>query len=695
MREIEFVALDCETTGLDSERDNIIELGAVKFSINENLDSFDSLFHSPTRIPQFVERLTGIQNADLEGAPKFEEKREEFQKFCGEKILVGHNLKFDLDFLAASDLDLSSNSVFDTFRIAGLILPRGESLALENLSQKFGITHDDAHRALADAEATRDLLQVFVQIAKSFSQEKWKNILSLNGEGWVKNFAELVQNPEFKSKQYEAEGSQATEVRQEVVERLVTKFQDGEGLLEITASSADIFAASKKLEKPTAIFFANSFEVREFGSAGIFAPKNYVDPTKLDNFLSRELSETELIFAAKLILHEGSTFHDINLTRAECLLFDFIAAEEQTKELPEFFVSDHASLPVLANAPHLKIVADAISLPENIARANSLILDFPTLEELAQPNLEKLQIWWGVLGLLIREAAPRFGKVNLSEVTSLSHFAKAIEIGKSFLEVVEETLPPKVTMALRKFLTLDPEFRSVIRSNAMGEITLVIEPLKIVLPENSNSIFLDAAAEAGDDFRFAKKTLQLPEGCATEKFEASGELPRFLVADDTPEPASPQFFPAVEKFLLKELPQLGGITAVVFPNRMDAGNFAERAMAEFSFPTFFRKLPTAEKLAELEKAVVILTTGSKVFPSRLNNFVSVKLPFIVRDDADWQTETLPATVLRFKKMWANFADSDVAEKFLALDPRLLHKAYGQDFLAAIPQEFESISISKQ
>ena len=128
MQEIEFVALDCETTGLNSERDNIIELGAVKFSFAENLASFDSLFHSPTRISQFVERLTGIQNSDLKNAPQFAEKREEFQKFCEGKILLGHNLPFDLDFLAAAGLDLHQNSAFDTFKIAGLVLPRGESL---------------------------------------------------------------------------------------------------------------------------------------------------------------------------------------------------------------------------------------------------------------------------------------------------------------------------------------------------------------------------------------------------------------------------------------------------------------------------------------------------------------------------------------------------------------------------------------
>jgi hypothetical protein len=221
----------------------------------------------------------------------------------------------------------------------------------------------------------------------------------------------------------------------------------------------------------------------------------------------------------------------------------------------------------------------------------------------------------------------------------------------------------------------------------------VIEPVEPLLPDLSESILLDAATDAGDDFRFAKKLLQLPESVETTSIVAMGELPRLFVVDDAPDPAAPQFFPAVEKFLLKNLPQFSGVTAVVFPNRMEAGNFAERATAELDFPVFFRKIPSPQKLVNLEKAVVILTTGSKFFPPRLSNFVSVKLPFIVRDDADWQTETLPATVLRFKKMWANFANSPLAEKFIALDPRLLGKPYGANFLRAIPQRHEDVKIS--
>ncbi|MFH1545878.1 MAG: 3'-5' exonuclease [Patescibacteria group bacterium] len=704
MHEIEFVALDCETTGLDFENDSIIELGAVKFSLVENSDSFDSLFCSPTRIPQFVERLTGIRNSDLAGAPQFGEKREEIQKFCEGAILIGHNLGFDLAFLAAAGVDFRKFPSFDTFRIAGLLLPRGESLSLENLTTKFNIRHEDAHRALADAEATRDLLRVFVSLAQNFSRENWQKIAELKSseKNWTQNFASLVLESEVKLRS-EVKGQrlevakssdekEVVEIRDEVVEGLRSKFEKRKTplLLETSATAEEILAAAEKSEQPAVIFFGSNFTARRLSAEKSFAARTQIDSEKLKNFLAKNLSAVELPLAAKLTLYPEKNFHELNLTRTEGLLFDFVAAERMPETSKEkVIVSDHAALPDFESAKRLKIIADAVTLPENLARANSFVIDLPTLEELLPQYSEKIQIWWGLLGLLFREASPRFGRLDLADARGFSNFSKAIEAGKNFLEIARENLPPRVAFFLENFLAENSGFHRSLRSNAANEITLVVEPTEVSLPDFSNSILLDAAADADDGFAFARRILALPENSSAEKLQIAGELPRFLVADDFPDPATPQFFPAVEKFLLKSLSELEGVTAIVFPNRMEAGNFARRAIAECDFPVFFRRIPSAEKLASLEKAAVIFTIGSPFFPA-CQNFILVKLPFIVRDGADWNRETLPATVLRFKKMWVNFASS---KTFIALDPRLLGKGYGRNFLAAIPQKFESFSAS--
>ena len=63
-----FVALDLETTGLDTQRDEIIEIGAVKFQGGQILGSFNTLVNPHRSLSQFVNQLTGITDRDLSGA---------------------------------------------------------------------------------------------------------------------------------------------------------------------------------------------------------------------------------------------------------------------------------------------------------------------------------------------------------------------------------------------------------------------------------------------------------------------------------------------------------------------------------------------------------------------------------------------------------------------------------------------------
>lgn len=698
MQRINFVALDCETTGLNSEKDNLIELGAVKFSILTDEASFDSLFHSPTRIPQFVEQLTGISNADLENAPKFSGKQTEFAEFCRDAILVGHNLQFDIDFLASAGLDLSSQPQLDTFQLAGLLLPRGEGLSLMNLAARFGVAHSEAHRALADAEATRDLLRAFLGLAQNFSQAGWQQIADLKSteESWVQSFARLVlANPNFEKKDFPAPVKTEQAVSNpKLLEKLKALSVHTPALLEVMVSAPELVTTVEALEQPATIFFGSNFSARAAPGEQIFSATAQVDPEKLTKFLAQELSSAETSLAAKLILHTGANSHELNLTRPEGLLFDWVGRRGEV-QLPESKVltSDHASLPKLLDSTRLTIIADAATLPENLTRAQTLILDLITLETLVSQHAEKVSIWWGLLGLLIREAAPQFGRLNLAELQGQASYQKAIEAGRSFLAAARADLPPRLSQALENFLGDSPDFQRTLRINALNEITLVLEPVTSEMPDLTNAILLDAALDANDNFAFVRKTLRIPEELPAEKLPTEGELPQFIVGEGLPKANTPKFIPAATKTLLKLLIDLDGLTVVVFPNRLEAGTFAERAAAETGLPVFFRKIPSNEQLAEFDRAVVLLTPGSRLLPIATHNFVLVKLPFFVRDGADFGSETLPATMLRFKKMWADFATLPEARKFISLDPRLLDspRDYGKGFILAIPQKFETLS----
>lgn len=99
------IVFDTETTGIDFDRDEIIELGAVSLEAGEERESIDCLIRlSPGRtLPPFITDLTGITPEQL--ASEGVEKQAAAEQFCGllegceAPLLVAYNAQFDLNFL--------------------------------------------------------------------------------------------------------------------------------------------------------------------------------------------------------------------------------------------------------------------------------------------------------------------------------------------------------------------------------------------------------------------------------------------------------------------------------------------------------------------------------------------------------------------------------------------------------------------
>jgi len=699
MQGVRFVALDCETTGLDSERDSVIEVGAVKFSLAENLATFDSLFNPGVRLPSFVSRLTGITDIELQTAPKIAEKVSEFKNFCEGCIIIGHNLPFDLGFLANSGIDLTSQPTFDTFHLASLLLPRGESLSLENLAMQYGVTHTEAHRALSDAEATRDVFRVLMEIASHSPRAVWEKIsqLKISSESFLPRFAELaLANSNFTfPHQLPNKIPQNPVVASVELREKISAAQPS--LIETTAVASEIAAAT---QPNSTIFFGNNLTAREIAknsnAVTLFSRNQYVCQEKLKSFITKDLNPLEATLAAKLLLHPNANQHELILSRSEALLFEFIAADESCNHPDcQFFraqnsaaaasliVSDHASFLEVSQFVSKRIVSEALDLPNNLKQNESFVLDLPNLELLTPNHSEKIAMWWGMLGLLFREAAPQWGRLQLSEATGLSNYSKVIEAGKSFLEVASSDLPPRVISALQTFLSDTPGFARLIRSNAMNEITLEVEALTLPMLDFTDTALLDAALTANDNFAYAKKLLTLPAETLASSIPVA-QTPQFLVGENLP--SNP---PEFQKLLLNLAQQLPGVTVILFGNGKEVGDFYEKAVGEFDFPVFGRKLPPAEKLANLPKALILTSIFGKQTIPAAQNCILVKIPFIVKDNADWNTETLPAAILGFKKLYLKFASHNCAERFITLDSRLTEKNYGEAFLHALPNKFEN------
>ena len=107
------VAIDIETTGLDKDRDAIIEIGAVRFNGKRVEDEFSTLVNPGKHIPEFITGLTGIDDSMVRGAPRLNGIVHELAAFVGDAPVIGHNIRFDLGFLQKATA-LNLNRVIDT-----------------------------------------------------------------------------------------------------------------------------------------------------------------------------------------------------------------------------------------------------------------------------------------------------------------------------------------------------------------------------------------------------------------------------------------------------------------------------------------------------------------------------------------------------------------------------------------------------
>ncbi len=149
----ELVAIDLETTGLDSARDSIIEVGAVRMIDGKIVEEYTQLVDPGFPIPALVTSITNIRSDDVLGQPAFETLIPKLRAFIGSAPLIGHNIGFDVAFLNRYGL-AGGNIRVDTYDLASVLMPRAPRYNLNSLAAQIGIELENAHRALDDARAS-------------------------------------------------------------------------------------------------------------------------------------------------------------------------------------------------------------------------------------------------------------------------------------------------------------------------------------------------------------------------------------------------------------------------------------------------------------------------------------------------------------------------------------------------------------
>jgi len=351
------VSLDIETSGLSKEKDKIIEIGLIKFKGEEIIDSFKSLVNPEIEVPYEVLSITGIKQLELKKAPKFQELKDKIKQFINNYPIVGHNIKFDLDFLEANGLKLN-NQFYDTWQLSLILLPNLPTYSLEFLADFLKINPPEKHRALADAQTAYNLFNHLIKLIYQIDISKRKeiNLFFQKSSSDLKDvfkqvkitrinkrlskkfiFSKEKKNqasfPEKIDKEFLTKNIKLDLSENQLIELILKSFdQDKKVLLEALIKFPSFLIAAfyyflTQKEKVIIVSKNCDYLKKEFLLLEEFFswdfqffnwPENFICLKKLDYFKKQEnYSDSEIRFLIKIILWLDTNLEEINLSNED------------------------------------------------------------------------------------------------------------------------------------------------------------------------------------------------------------------------------------------------------------------------------------------------------------------------------------------------------------------------------------------
>ena len=161
------IAIDVETTGLSNARDKIVEVAAVKYVDNIEVEVFHTLINPLRDIPWQVQRVHGISNAMVADSPTFCEIAKVLSEFLQGGSLLGHNVMFDYGFIShecrCAQVEFFNDfPMLDTYHIARMRLPQLPSYRLVALKEMLGVGVGQTHRALDDVRDCKSVYDILM-----------------------------------------------------------------------------------------------------------------------------------------------------------------------------------------------------------------------------------------------------------------------------------------------------------------------------------------------------------------------------------------------------------------------------------------------------------------------------------------------------------------------------------------------------
>lgn len=628
------ISLDLETTGVEAQKDKIIEFGAVKFDLKGNQKTLQFFCDPGIPIPQIITHITNITDEDIKGAPKFEDKMAEVQEFIGDLPIIGHNIQFDTGFLRENGIPLK-NPEYDTFELSTILSPGLPSYSLEILSEIFKVQHKEKHRALDDALAAMELFTKLIENFQALPKELIHKIHSLcEKTGWpLKNL--LLQFPPINKKQeHLIETPQQPEAQIQIQHLkelnstghtfLIEKKPPYDSLAKELIKTIDqdsYIALSDKLfkrvekELPDNISKLDSPErylstnrLKEYESKDFY--KDYEFAALLKYLILQEKSQTGLLDEIKFINEEGKTITEVNIDKSECDLEKepfFQKALKKDKNKPALCTHRY----VITEKPKIKdiLIFNLEEFTQSLQFESTIYLKLDLvltpLQKLKDANPEnhtidslisKTTILFGLIGVLFEKYNDRNSfyarllttnlEIDTKEWESIKNSIKnLIEISKELGEIVNE----KTKIPLQAWKEKLMKLHSIFIEPGLNSSTIVIEknlwedivikkminnletPLKEILDNFKNYKIISENLDLNDNGKFIKKLYGLDNDIPLLIENSFNEDINIYITNDIPEKSFRD--DEATELIIKNIMKKRGNTAIILNSKQKLQQF--------------------------------------------------------------------------------------------------------------------------
>ncbi|MGC8461986.1 MAG: 3'-5' exonuclease [Candidatus Dormibacteria bacterium] len=198
------VAVDCETQGHAPAQ--LIEIGALGMYRNAPVARLETLVHSTAHINPFAARIHHISRGMLHDAPHVHQVIDLLRSLAAHGVTVEHSPDaFDSRLIAQVAGAPITTYTIDTSRLAQRIWELPQTISLENLCIRLGVSNRGAHFAYGDAEATAACFTRLLDLGRDqFGWQTLRDLEPIDVSAYIVHVAEEKARKEERHRQYRA-----------------------------------------------------------------------------------------------------------------------------------------------------------------------------------------------------------------------------------------------------------------------------------------------------------------------------------------------------------------------------------------------------------------------------------------------------------------------------------------------------------